>query len=114
MIPKKLPPIPKALFNTAYTATLFEKGIDEDGKKIVHSNISGKCIFSEKRKQIMNTEKQIIQLEGSVIVNGDIAPKLVEFANGTINIKNGNYKINRVMRPTNPDGTVHHTTLELI
>lgn len=114
MIPKKLPPIAKAFLTTDYVATLYEKGIDEDGKKIVHSNITGKCAFSEKRKQVMNAEKQIIQLEGSAIMSGDIAPNLKEFANGTITINGCTYKIYRVMRPRNPDGTIHHTTVEVM
>ena len=114
MIPNKLPDIPKAALRTPCSIVLNRAGLSEDGEQLGALVYTGKCCFSEKRKQIMNPEKQIIQLEGSAVLMGDIAPTLPSACTGTFTVGTSIYSIYSLKRPRNPDGSVHHTSLELM
>ena len=113
MIPNKLRPIPKKLFSTS-CSVIIEDGITEDGEPNRILDFEGKCIFVDKAKQIMDAEKHIIRLEGQLIIDGDIAPSLPTLATGSATVNGRVYKIYRCSRPHNPDGTVHHTEIEVI
>ena len=109
---KKLP-FPEQLLTTNYSLTLNQEGISEDGEPINAITKSGKCIFSEKAKRIIDSEGKQITLLGKVIVKGDIAPELKTISDGTITINASSYEIHAGYRPRNPDGTVHHTEFEV-
>ena len=88
-------------------------GINRDGKPKEVFRYIGSCTFSEKAKYTRNPDGKLIQLEGAIYIGKDIAPtqNLIE---GSVIISNREYKIYKSSRPRNPDGSVHHTKLELI
>lgn len=110
---KKLP-FPDWLLNTDYSISLNTEGISEDGEPISSVESSGKCIFSEKAKRIIDSEGKEIVLAGKVIVKGDIAPSLLTVSDGTITINDRTYEIYVGNRPRNPDGTIHSTQFEVM
>lgn len=115
MIPKKLPPMPKKLFNQDWAISIGEGKLSEDGEVVYEATVDAKCWYTGKAHQIMNAEKQIIRLEGTLIALGDLFPALPEISTGTA--KKGEqkaHKIYRCERPLNPDGTVYATVLELM
>ena len=73
-----------------------------------------KCRFVETTKIIISPDGRKIQLVGKVILLGDIAPTIKKISGGQVIINDIEYEIYQASRPRNPDGTVHHTTLELI
>ena len=109
---KKLP-FPDELLVTDYSITLNQEGISEDGEPMSAFTSSGKCIFSEKAKRVIDTEGKQIVLLGKVIVKGDIAPNLPSVSDGVIAINGCEYEIHTGSRPKNPDGTIHHTMFEV-
>lgn len=109
---KKLP-FPDQLLVTDYSITLNQKGISEDGEPLKAFTGSGKCIFSEKAKRVIDSEGKQITLLGKVIVKGDIAPSLKTISDGVITINASSYEIHAGYRPRNPDGTIHHTEFEV-
>ena len=109
----KVLPFPDFLLVTDYTVSLNRQGISEDGEPINAFTCSGKCIFSEKAKRIIDSEGKQITLLGKVIVKGDIAPSLKNVSDGVITINGRNYEIHAGYRPRNPDGTIHHTEFEI-
>lgn len=113
MLPSKLKPIPKVLFRTP-CKVIIEDGITEDGEPNKLLDFSGKCVFVDKAKQVMDAEKHIIRIEGQLILDGDIAPSLSALATGIATINGRTYKIYRCYRPHNPDGSVHHTEIEVM
>lgn len=113
MIPTRLPKIPRVAFRTPCVVVINQEGISEDGEPIEEVTIESKAIYSEKARQTMDAEKRIIRLEGYVVLDGDIAPGIL-IADGSVAIGNRTYKIYRSERPRNPDGTIHHTKLELM
>ena len=106
-------PFPDWLLNTNYSIVLNEEGISEDGEPIKSFESSGKCIFSEKAKRIIDSEGKQITLVGKVIVKGDIAPSLKSVSDGVITINGCSYEIHTGNRPRNPNGTIHSTQFEV-
>ena len=109
---KKLP-FPDQLLVTDYSLTLNQQGISEDGEPLQAITKSGKCIFSEKAKRVIDSEGKETILLGKVIIKGDIAPSLKTISDGTITINASSYEIYAGYRPRNPDGTIHHTEFEV-
>lgn len=110
---KKIP-FPDWLLNTDYSLVLNTEGISEDGEPVSSVENSGKCIFSEKAKRIIDSEGKEIILAGNVIIKGDIAPSLKTVSDGNITINDRTYEIYVGNRPRNPDGTVHSTQFEVM
>ncbi len=110
----KILPFPNWLLMTDYSVILNEEGISEDGEPIISFNGSGKCIWSEKAKRIIDSNGKEITLLGRVIIKGDIAPSLKSVSDGAITINGCSYEIYAGYRPRNPNGTVHHTMFEVM
>lgn len=106
-------PFPDFLLNTDYSIVLYEEGVSEDGEPIEAIKTSGKCIFSEKAKRIIDSEGKQITLVAKVIVKGDIAPSLKSVSDGVITINGCSYEIHTASRPRNPNGTIHSTQFEV-
>lgn len=106
-------PFPDWLLNTDYSLVLNQEGISEDGGPLEAIKSSGKCIFSEKAKRIIDADGKQITLLGKVIIKGDIAPSLKNVSDGVITINSNNYEIHAGYRPKNPNGTIHHTKFEI-
>ena len=105
-------PFPDWLLTTKYSLILYE-GLTEEGepKKVLEKK--GLCIFSEKAKRIIDSEGKQVKLLGKVIIKGDVAPSLKNLSDGVITINGCSYEIHTGSRPRNPNGTIHHTSLEI-
>lgn len=113
-------PFPRQLCKVPCTVTVYSPYLSEDtGAKEVRVEYSGKCIWSEKAKNVTDAEKNIIRLSGTIILEGDIAPEEAVFSGGTVTVYPG-LPYERILtiyegkRPRNPDGTIHHTSLGVI
>lgn len=91
-----------------------EEGLNRDGSPKKTIIFEGKCNFSEKVKQKITADKQIITLSGEAFFNGDIAPDS-DVITGTVEVLSGIRRtIYSSFKAKNPDGTVNYTKLELI
>lgn len=106
-------PFPDWLLKNEYSLILNQEGVSEEGGPIESLNTSGKCIFSEKSKRIIDADGKQIILLGKVIIKGDIAPSLKSVSDGVITINGNSYEIYAGYRPRNPNGTIHHTEFEI-
>lgn len=88
-------------------------GLNRDGSKKQTVIFEGKCFHSEKSRQKLSAEKQLITLSGEALFCGDIAPDntVVE---GYAVIGGRTYKIYGSEKAKDPDGRVNYTRLELI
>ena len=109
---KKLP-FPAHLANVPCAITIYEDGVSEDGGPIVAAEIETKCIFSEHARRVIDADGKVITLEGKAIIKGDIAPDAVSISNGVFVVFGRTYEIHAGHRPRNPDGSVHHSELEI-
>ena len=103
---------PKWMDKTPFTAT-FATGINENGDPKTAGFFKGLCCFSEKTSVRRDADGRLIQLSASLTTGRDIAPNL-KVIEGSVLINGATYKIHKSSRGRNPDGTVHHTRLELI
>nr|DAZ26172.1 MAG TPA: Minor capsid protein [Caudoviricetes sp.] len=106
-------PFPDWLLKTDYSLVLYQEVISEEGSPLESLKTSGKCIFSEKAKRIIDAEGKQITLLGKVIIKGDIAPSLKTISDGVITINDRQYEIYAGYRPRNPNGAIHHTEFEV-
>lgn len=104
--------VPDRVCTTAVTVYRTE-GLNRDGTKKHIVIFEGKCFYSEKAKQKLNAEKQIITLSGAALFNGDIAPDS-PVIDGYVDIGGREYKIYSSEKAKNVDGTVNYTRIELI
>ncbi len=103
-------PFPKWLANTP--VAVFYEGTNQDGDYIEEKVFDGKCIYTNKSKQIMNAEKQLITLSGKVVIEGDVCHS--KHFKGYILINNSKKAVYSVEKPLNPDGSIFSTELNLI
>lgn len=113
---KKLNPIHlKRLLNNECDVILYQEGLSEDGEPLTFLDLKNqKCRFVEKTKTIISPDGKKVELIGKVILLGNIAPNIKKISGGEVIINDSKYEIYQVSRPRNPDGTVHHTSLELM
>lgn len=115
MIKKLNPKHLKRLLNNKCDIVIYQEGLSEDGEPLTSLNLKNvKCRFVEKTKIIISSDGRKVELVGKVILLGDIAPNIKKINGGQVIINEIEYEIYQASRPRNPDGTVHHTTLELM
>ncbi|OCA99389.1 hypothetical protein [Clostridium beijerinckii] len=84
--------------------------IGEDGEEETPL-YEGKCIYTDKTRQVLNAQRELITLSGKAVIEGDISPgKTIQ---GYIKVNGTNKKIYGAERPLNPDGSVFSTELNL-
>lgn len=115
MIKKLNPNHLKKLLNNKCDVILFQEGLSEEGEPLTFLELKEqKCRFVEKTKIIISSDGKKVELIGKVILLGDIAPNIKKISGGQVRFNETGYEIFQASRPRNPDGTVHHTTLELM
>lgn len=107
-------PFPDALANVPCQIVIYTEGVNEDGGPAAGAEYAGMCIFSEHAKRVIDNDGKAITLTGKAIIKGDIAPGLSTVSDGAFYVLGREYQIHAGHRPRNPDGTVHHTELELL
>lgn len=114
MIKKFNPNHLKRLLNNLCSVKIYQEGLSEEGEPLTSLNLENqKCRFVEKTKIVINSEGKKVELVGKVILLGDIAPNIKKISGGEVIVNSSKYEIYQASRPRNPNGTVHHTTLEL-
>lgn len=126
MIKKLNPKHLERLLNNKCDVKLYQEGLSEEGEPLTSLNLEKeKCRFVEKTKTIITADGQKVELVGKVILLGDIAPNIKKISGGEVSniitiidgkeiVNESKYEIYQASRPRNPDGSVHHTTLELM
>ena len=115
MIKKLNPKHLEKLLNNKCDVKLYQEGLSEEGEPLTSLDIKNeKCRFVEKSKTIITADGKKVELVGKVILLGDIAPEIKKISGGEVIVNNSKYEIYQASRPRNPDGSVQHTTLELM
>ena len=113
MIKKLNPKHLERLLNNKCDVVIYQEGLSEDGEPLTSLNLENqKCRFVETTKVIISPDGRKVELVGKVILL--IAPKIKKISGGQVIVNETEYEIYQASRPRNPDGTVHHTTLELM
>ena len=91
-----------------------QEGISEDGEPLKALEIDTMCNYQDKAKKVLTEQQQLIEIEGTALINGDIAPSLASISNGKVVVNGVERRIFRGAKARNPDGTVNYTKLELV
>lgn len=94
-----------------------QRGVSVDGSPEYTQLWSGRCSYSERSKNVLNAERQLVRLEATALIDGDIAPGM-DIAGEAVVTDEGAPETVRTIysasRARNPDGTVNYTRLELM
>lgn len=110
----KTVPFPHFLAKTPCIVNLESEGVTPDGEQITVRTQNLMCIYDEKSHRITDKDGKEIRAAARVIICGDIAPDFSSVSSGTVEINGCKMTIAASSRPRNPNGTIHHTELELI
>lgn len=105
-------PYPKFLDKVHVTISLTD-GNDNQGVPVVVETIETKCTFNEYIQHKKSVDGSIVIVVGKVLIGGDIAESIA-WLEGYLVINSKTYLIHKGIRTRNPDGSVHHTELELM
>ena len=106
--------VPKKWCKTPIHVVINQEGISEDGEPLKALEIDTMCNYQDKAKRVLTEQQQLIEIEGSALFDGDIAPSLASISNGTVKVNGVTRRIYRGTKARNIDGTVNYTKLELI
>lgn len=87
--------------------------VNENGTSQKLLNWSGKCNYQDKAKRVWTSDKVLVEVTGTCLIPGDIAPDLAVISSGTVQIFGIDRKLVLGTKARNPDGTVNYTQLEL-
>ena len=89
-------------------------GLDKYGEPLEAVIYDGKCNYQDKSKTILTAEKKLIEVTGSALFPGDIAPELPVISGGKVKVFGVERRIAQGTKARNPDGSVNYTGLELV
>lgn len=72
------------------------------------------CNFQDKTKTILTAEKKLVQVTGTAMFPGDIAPDLPSLSGGTLTVFGQERRIEQGCKNRNPDGSVNYCSLEVV
>ena len=79
-----------------------------------HLDLELTCNFQDKAKTILTAEKKLVQITGTALFPGDIAPDMPSLSGGTVTVFGEERRIVQGTKNRNPDGTVNYCTLEVM
>ena len=106
--------IPKRLCRTDIVCKFDQEGLNKYGEPLETITYYGKCNYQDKAKRVMTNEQKIVQVTGSALVCGDIAPDVPVISCGVATVCGVERAIVSGEKARNPDGTVNYTRLELM
>lgn len=106
--------VPARLCRTDIHVCLESEGITNQGEPEQVLELDLKCNFQDKAKTILTAEKKLVQVTGTAMFPGDIAPDLPSLSGGTVTVFGEVRRIAQGMKARNPDGTVNYCRLEVI
>lgn len=106
--------VPKRLCKTPVHVHLESEELSNLGEPKYSLDIDLLCNWQDKAKTILTAEKKLIQITGTALFPGDIAPQMPSLSGGTITVFGEERQIEQGCKNRNPDGTVNYCSLEVI
>lgn len=106
--------VPKRLCKTDICVHLESEEINNLGEPERTLTLYLKCNYQDTAKTVLTAEKKLIQVSGTALFPGDIAPDWPTLSGGTVIIFGQNRRIVQGMKARNPDGTVNFCRLEVV
>lgn len=105
--------VPKHLCKTDIHVHLESEEINNLGEPKYVADLDLKCNFQDRAKTILTAEKKLVQITGTALFPGDIAPDFPILSGGTT-VFGQERRIEQGSKNRNPDGTVNYCQLEVV
>lgn len=105
--------VKKKYCKTPIRVVVNQEGISEDGEPLTALEVDLLCNYQDSAKTILTAEKKLVQISGTALFPGDIAPEIPELSGGTVIVFGVERQIINGMKARNPDGTVNYTRLDV-
>lgn len=106
--------VPKRLCKTDICVHLESEEINNLGEPERTLTLYLKCNYQDTAKTVLTAEKKLIQVSGTALFPGDIAPDWPTLSGGIVTIFGQNRRIVQGIKARNPDGTVNFCGLEVV
>lgn len=106
--------VPKRLCKTDIHVCMESEELNNLGEPKQSLDVDLQCNFQDRAKTILTAEKKLVQITGTAMFPGDIAPGFAAITGGTVTVFGSERRIQQGMKARNPDGTVNYTQLEVI
>ena len=106
--------VPKRLCKTPVSVHLESEEITNLGEPAQTLELELMCNFQDKVKTILTAEKKLVQITGTAMFPGDIAPDMPSLSGGAVTVFGQTRRIEQGMKARNPDGTVNYCRLDVI
>ena len=103
--------VPKRLCKTDIRVHLESEELNNQGEPKRTADLELKCNFQDKAKVILTVEKKLVQITGTALFPGDIAPELPSLSGGTVEVFGETRRIVQGTKHRNPDGRVNYCTV---
>lgn len=98
---------------TVLSLHIESEDIGEDGAPLFIIDWDGTCNYQDRAKKIYTSDKMLVEVTGTCLIPGDIAPELAVITSGKAVVYGEERVIMQGTKARNPDGTVNYTQLEL-
>lgn len=105
--------VPDKHCKTDIRVVIYSESLNENGAPEIVFDENLKCNWQDNAKQVFNANKQFIQLTGTALFNGDIAPDLSVISGGYVEVFGEKRDIYKGTKARNPDGSVNYTRIDL-
>ena len=105
--------VSKQACKTPVVITIYGEGNSEDGEPQTAVAYTGMCNYQDKAKTILTKEKRTVQITGTALFPGDIAPDMPVIPGGTAEVFGETRNIVQGTKARNIDGTVNYTRIDL-
>lgn len=106
--------VPKRLCKVPVQVHLESEELNNQGAPKYTLDADLMCNFQDRAKTILTAEKKLVQITGTALFPGDIAPDMPSLSGGTLTVFGEERRIEQGMKARNPDGTVNFCTLEVV
>ena len=106
--------VPARLCKTDIQVHLESEEITNLGEPETVLDLDLKCNFQDRAKTLLTAEKKLVQITGTALFPGDIAPEMPSLSGGFVTVFGQKRRIVQGMKARNPDGTVNYCRLEVI
>ena len=106
--------VPKCVCKTPITVVIETEGLSEDGAPVTSLTVTTVCNYQDGGRRIYDDQKKIINVSGTALFNGDLAPDLANITSGYATVNGVKRNIVEGRKNRNPDGTVNYTELWLV
>ena len=106
--------VDKRFCKTPIHVRITPEGVNKYGEPYDSTVIETVGNYQDTAKTVLTADKVLVQLSGTALFPGDIAPDLPTLSGGTATVYGVERTIFQGMKARNPDGTVNYTKLELM